>query len=127
MAIKVYTKTLSSADMLSLASAFKIFNAPLSGTVNAILGISFKLNFNTIAYTGSTDLRIHNLTNTLLFWDRNVFLASSTSEAAIERIDTKQCVLTTTKDLYIEANALMLNGNSTMDIKIIYENIIYHT
>lgn len=126
MAIKVYTKTLSSAQMLSLGAALKIFNAPLAGTVNAILGVSFKLNYNSIPYAGATDLRVHN-SGTLLFFDQSIFLASATKEAPIQRVNSKQCVMVTTRDLYVEANAGLINGDSTMDIKIIYENITYHT
>jgi len=124
MAIQVKAVTLSSAQILLLTTTPQVVLAAApAGYVHTILGITHKLNYNTIAYATavSIDYYTDNKTNGIIFTDTSCFLQAAATEKPARASTNSNTILSTAQALSVTANANPTAGNSTLTIYVIYE------
>ena len=129
MSVQVKKTTLSSAQILALhATPINILPAPASGYVNCILGIGQDMTYNSIVYGGGGVLYYgltNNNTNWAFYDSSGVLLSTYNINMPAARVDSSSVPLSpfpTTKDFFVGSGATTpTNGNSSIDIYVVYE------
>ncbi len=124
MAISVHSLTLSSAQVKLLTSTPQtLLAAPASGYVNCIVGVTVKLNWNSIGYAGASTIKFYpgTSTNFPVFQDLTAFIATANAELPVEGLVSLGKVYCTEQALKITADVNPTLGNSTMTFYVIYE------
>ena len=115
---------LTPADIYGLYDTPKlVLPAPPIGYVNNILGISHDMVFNSVAYTGATNMRYGVYIGDAVFIEFNILSATSNYSSPISKNDGAQTVFSTTKDLFLTTDAVAADGDSNINAYIIYEQI----
>lgn len=131
MSIRVKKITYAPADVYAMGAApQKVLDAPASGYVNNILGVSHDMTYATTQYVVATELRYGNTNNnaTRVFVDAVVLgSAFNCNLPAVQQTTPARVPFSTTKDFYVTTNGNAILGDSPIDAYIIYEEKLLDT
>ena len=119
--IKVKKTTITSAELLALNVTSKtILAAQVSGKVNNVIGISAKLDYNSIAYAGGfLQGYCNDVSPVVMFTNANIL--SKTADRTEPFTQASLSIASLDIDFKLKASAAITTGNSPIDIYVIYE------
>lgn len=97
--------------------------APPAGFINHILGVSNDMDYGTAPYIGATNLIYESEEGTDIFTDATTLPATADKQVPALKAQATQGLFSTTKALYIKANAVGSVGDSTVNSYITYEQV----
>lgn len=117
--------SLTSANILGLTVPFTLISAPGAGKILNVLRVTYKYNFNTIAYTGTTQLFVRNGSQAICN-SISSFLNNTESVIGLPAMFNSSLFLNTG---YINQPLTLINitplfsGDGTLDVYITYDTI----
>lgn len=97
--------------------------APPVGFINHILGVSNDTDYGTAPYTGATTLIYESAEGTNIFTDAATLPATADKQVPALKSQATQGLFSTTKALYVTADGVGANGDSTVNSFITYEQV----
>jgi len=125
--IAVKKITLTPAQIIaSFGAPINVLAAPVAGSVNNILGISHDMVFVSAAYTGALAILYFPIdANNNMFADLVILTQTQdVSWPCTKEFGADQLPYSTTRDLFFATDALAANGDSPIDVYIIYETVV---
>lgn len=125
--IQIKKITFTPADLAAMfVTPQMVIPAPPAGYVNNILAITHELVFNTLAYTGGSDIIYGKSAGNpySIFHDQVSLPAAGDSQTPVTKAQTPQTIFSTTKDFKVTTDALPATGNSSIDAIIVWEQKI---
>ena len=115
---------LSPATIYALSVTRQIaLPAPPTGFINNILAVSHGMTFATGAYTGATKLIYESKSGVNIFEDSVMLPAVADAQAATLKSQATQGIFGTTEALYVTADGVGADGDSTINGFITYEQV----
>lgn len=98
-----------------------VLDAPASGYVNSILGLSHDMVFVSAAYGTASTIIYRTVSGVTIFSDAQVLANASDFNKSVLKTAASMSIFTTTRALYVTTNAQADTGNSDIVVYIVYE------
>lgn len=130
MAIRTKKVTLTPANIYALFAAPQIvLPAPSSGYVNNIVGLSLSMEYNSAAYTTASAFQFGKTAGGVVVVAEDTYCLPATADVNVPvfKGNTSQLPFTTEADFYITTNAAAADGDSDVNVYVIYEEKLLDT